>query len=190
MDHQVVKAGLAHTLDSISCMIKNIDLDPVIKTAEIVTEAIGNGKKLILCGNGGSAADAQHIAGEFVGRFLKERKPMPAIALNTNVSILTAIGNDYGFDEVFARQVDAFGLEGDVLLGISTSGKSANIIRAIKKARSKGMKVVGLTGEDGGQMKDICDVCIRVSSNITPRIQEMHIIIGHIISELVEGAFV
>jgi len=188
MDNQVVKSSISETLDSISCLVKDIDLELVIKAAEIVAKAIGNGKKLILCGNGGSAADAQHIAGEFVGRFLKERRPMPAIALNTNVSVITAIGNDYGFDELFARQVDALGFDGDVLLAISTSGKSANIITAINRAKGKGMIVIGLTGKDGGYMKDSCDICIRVPSSITPRIQEMHIIVGHILSELVEGS--
>lgn len=186
MDDRMMKNRAHLILDIISSTIQKVDLDTIVRTAKLITNVLSNNNKVLLCGNGGSAADAQHIAAEFVGRFMRERRPLPAIALNTNVSVLTAIGNDYGFEEVFARQVNALGAMGDLLIAISTSGKSPNILRAIEAARRKEIIVVGLTGEDGGTMKDFCDVCIRVPSNVTPRIQEMHIIVGHILCELVE----
>ncbi|MFZ5435620.1 MAG: D-sedoheptulose 7-phosphate isomerase [Bacillota bacterium] len=160
----------------------------IAKAAKLVAEALGDRGKVLLCGNGGSAADAQHIAGELVGRFLRERRPLPALALNTNTSTLTALGNDYGFEEVFARQVAALGRPGDVLIAISTSGKSPNVVRAASAARKKGLKVIGLTGAGGGELKELCDLCLCIPSESTPRIQEMHILIGHIICELVEAA--
>jgi D-sedoheptulose 7-phosphate isomerase len=144
------------------------------------------GGVLLVCGNGGSAADAQHIAAELTGRFFRDRKPLPALALHGNTSSLTAIGNDYGYDEVFAREVGAHGRTGDVLLAISTSGNSRNIVRAIEVARDKQMVVIGLTGESGGKMRDLCDVCLCVPSASTPRIQECHILLGHTICELLE----
>lgn len=160
----------------------------IAQGATLVTEVLTRGGKVLICGNGGSAADAQHIAGELVGRFLKERRPLPALALNANTSIVTAIGNDYGFEEVFARQVAAMGCLGDVLVAISTSGNSSNILRAVEVARAKGMKVIGMTGTSGGKLKPLCDLCLCVPSTSTPRIQEMHILIGHIICQLVEEA--
>jgi D-sedoheptulose 7-phosphate isomerase len=144
------------------------------------------GGVLLVCGNGGSAADAQHIAAELTGRFLRDRRPLPALALHANTSSLTAIGKDYGYDEVFAREVRAHGRRGDVLLAISTSGNSGNVVRAIEAAQDKSMAVVGLTGEHGGKMRDLCDVCLCVPSRSTPRIQECHILIGHTICELLE----
>ncbi len=158
----------------------------ICQAAALVADALAAGGKVLLCGNGGSAADAQHIAGELVGRFLKERRPYPALALHTNTSVLSAIGNDYGFEEVFARQVLAHGREGDVLVAISTSGNSPNILRAAVTASENGLKVIGLTGEGGGRLKDFCHLCLWVPSGSTPRIQEMHIMIGHIIAQLVE----
>jgi len=146
------------------------------------------GGKLLIAGNGGSAADAQHIAAELTGRFVRERKPLPAIALHANTSALTAIGNDYGYEQVFARELSAFAGPSDVLLAISTSGNSRNILRAIEAARSKKVAVIGLTGESGGQMRTTCDLCLCVPSKSTARIQEMHITIGHAICELVEEA--
>ncbi|MGC8773493.1 MAG: D-sedoheptulose-7-phosphate isomerase, partial [Conexivisphaera sp.] len=137
-------------------------------------------------GNGGSAADAQHIACELVGRYMMERRALPAIALTTNTSCLTAIGNDYSFDEVFARQVRALVRAGDVAMGISTSGRSRNVILGMRAARELGAGTVGLTGADGGELCSVSDVCVRVPSRLTPRIQEAHIAIGHIISEIVE----
>lgn len=160
----------------------------VIEVAKVVAQALESGDKVLLCGNGGSAADAQHIAGELVGRFLRERRPLPALALNANTSVLTALGNDYGFEEVFARQVAALGRPGDVLIAISTSGNSPNVLRAAKAARERGMKVIGLTGAGGGKLRELCDLCLCVPSASTPRIQEMHILIGHIICQLVEEA--
>ncbi|AEB12389.1 Phosphoheptose isomerase [Marinithermus hydrothermalis DSM 14884] len=158
----------------------------VERAAERIARSLEAGGKVLLCGNGGSAADAQHIAAELVGRFLKERRALPALALNTNTSIVSAIGNDYGFAEVFARQVAAMGHAGDVLVAISTSGNSANVLRAAETARAKGLEVIGLTGAGGGRLAELCDLCLRVPSTSTPRIQEVHILIGHIISQLIE----
>jgi D-sedoheptulose 7-phosphate isomerase len=152
----------------------------------VIVRSLNAGGGLLVCGNGGSAADAQHIAAELTGRFLLERRPFRALPLHGNTSSLTAIGNDYGYDEVFAREVAAHGREGDVLLAISTSGNSRNILRAIDVAREKRITVIGLTGATGGKMIDVCDICIRVPSTSTPRIQECHILIGHTICELVE----
>jgi D-sedoheptulose 7-phosphate isomerase len=160
----------------------------IAAAADIIASSLAAGGQLLLCGNGGSAADAQHLAAEFSGRFLKERAPWPALALNTNTSALTAIGNDYGFEHVFARQVLAHGRAGDVLLAISTSGASANVVRAVEAARERGMKVVGLTGADAGPISEGCDVCLRVPGAGTPRVQEGHILIGHIVCGLVEDA--
>ncbi len=154
--------------------------------AQRIAQALAEGSKVLLCGNGGSAADAQHIAAELVGRFLKERRALPALALNTNTSIVSAIGNDYGFAEVFARQVAALGQAGDVLVAISTSGNSPNVLRAAETAQEKGLVVIGLTGASGGRLAALCDLCLRVPSASTPRIQEVHILIGHIISQLIE----
>jgi D-sedoheptulose 7-phosphate isomerase len=154
---------------------------------DLIAGALRDGRKLLLFGNGGSAADAQHIAAEFVGRFLRERRPLPAIALTTDTSALTAIANDYGFDEVFARQVRALGARGDVALAISTSGRSPNVLRAVEAARDAGLKVVALTGGDGGSLAGAADIVLRVSaSTLAARIQETHILIGHVICELVD----
>ena len=145
--------------------------------------------KLLLFGNGGSAADAQHIASEFVGRMTRDRRALPAIALTTDTSALTAISNDYGYDEVFARQVQALGRAGDVALALSTSGNSPNVLRAVSACRSLGMRVVGLTGGDGGALAGQVDVSLRVSaSRLSPRVQETHILVGHVLCELVGGA--
>jgi D-sedoheptulose 7-phosphate isomerase len=158
----------------------------VDRVVALVARSMAAGGVLLVCGNGGSAADAQHIAAELTGRFFRDRKPLPALALHGNTSSLTAIGNDYGYDEVFAREVGAHGRAGDVLLAISTSGNSRNIVRAIEAARDKQMAVIGLTGENGGKMRDLCDLCLCVPSTSTPRIQECHILIGHTICELLE----
>ncbi len=155
----------------------------------IVTEALQRGNKVLLCGNGGSAADAQHIAAELTGRFKKERHPLPGIALTTDTSALTAIGNDYGFDQIFSRQVAALAKEGDVVIGISTSGNSLNVIYALETAKEMGSKAIGLSGKGGGKMEDVCDINIIVPSDDTARIQEMHILIGHILCQLVDNEF-
>ena len=167
-----------------------IEDEKTMKKIFIVTEKIvecyKNGNKLLLCGNGGSAADCQHIAGELVGRFKREREGLPCIALTTDTSIITAWGNDYGFDTIYSRQIEALGSRNDVLIAISTSGTSPNIINAVRKAKEKGLFTIGFSGESGGRLKDCVDVLINIPSNNTPRIQEAHILISHIICELVE----
>jgi D-sedoheptulose 7-phosphate isomerase len=156
----------------------------------IATEALKNGNKILLCGNGGSAADAQHIAAELSGRYKIERRGLPGIALTTDTSVLTAVGNDYGFDRVFDRQVEALANTGDVLIGISTSGHSKNVVRALSLARQMGCKTIGLSGRDGGVMNELCDINIVIPSLDTPRIQEMHIMIGHIMCQAIDDALI
>jgi len=158
----------------------------VSRAVVLSVEALKRGNKLLFAGNGGSAADAQHWAGELVSRFNFDRPGLAAIALTTDTSILTAIGNDYGYDYVFARQVEALGRKGDVFFAISTSGNSKNILRAIEAARAIGINVIGFTGQDGGKMADLCDLCFRMPSSETPKIQEGHEFIGHLICGLIE----
>jgi D-sedoheptulose 7-phosphate isomerase len=160
----------------------------ITRVADVLTEVLRGGGTIYFCGNGGSAADAQHIAAEFVGRFLRERRPLPAVALTTNTSILTAIGNDYHFDQVFSRQVSALVTPRDAVVGISTSGKSPNVIAALSAARALGAKTVGFTGEPGEPLGAHCDVCLKVPSTQTPRIQEAHILAWHIVCDIVEQA--
>ncbi len=157
------------------------------KVTAVIITAFKNGNKVLFCGNGGSAADAQHLAAEFSGRFYFDRDPLPSEALHCNSSYLTAVANDYGYDVVYSRIIKGSGKAGDVLVGLSTSGNSVNIINAIEQAKKIGMITVALTGETGGKMKNICDHIINVPSNDTPRIQESHITVGHIICELVEA---
>lgn len=154
--------------------------------AKIIIDSYKNGNKTLIAGNGGSAADAQHLAGELVSRFYFDRPGLPSIALTTDTSILTAIGNDYGYEQLFARQVQANGLKGDVFIGISTSGNSKNILEALRVCKEKEIHTVGMTGETGGAMETLCDYCIKVPSSETPRVQEAHILIGHVICSLVE----
>jgi len=156
------------------------------RVAEEIIEAFKNDKKVLLCGNGGSAADAQHIAAEFSGKFYFDREPLFAEALHTNTSFLTSVANDFSYDEVFARAVKAMGRKGDILIGISTSGNSLNVTKAIEMANKMKMVSIGLSGKTGGKMGDICKYLIKVPSTDTPRIQESHILIGHIICEIVE----
>ena len=158
----------------------------IAAAAQLIITALQNGRKLILFGNGGSAADAQHLAAELVGRFARERRALPALALTTNTSSLTAIGNDYGFEFVFSRQLEALANEGDVALGISTSGASPNILAAFRVAQTRKVKTIALTGKGGGGLKKMADISIIVPADSTPRIQEAHITIGHIICKLVE----
>jgi D-sedoheptulose 7-phosphate isomerase len=160
--------------------------DLLIQVVKVLVAAFKGGHKVLLFGNGGSAADAQHLAAEFVNRFLIERPPLPAIALTTDTSILTSISNDYGYADTFAKQVKALGKEGDVAVGISTSGTAANVVKAIKVAKDMGMKTVGLTGGDGGDLAKIVDFALVVDSSATPRIQETHITIGHVLCEMVD----
>ena len=161
--------------------------DDVARAAVIIADCFRAGGKLLICGNGGSAADAQHIAGEFINQFLlKNRRALPALALTTDGGVLTCIANDTGFERVFARQVEAFGAQGDVLLAITTSGNSKNVEAAIESARERGVKVVGLLGRDGGRVRPLCDLALIVESDDTQRIQETHNLIGHILCDLVE----
>jgi len=157
------------------------------RVAEAIVGALAKGNKLLLCGNGGSAADSQHLAAEFTGRFVKDRKPLAALALSTDSSALTCIANDYSFDEVFSRQVLGLGRPGDCLLAISTSGNSRNVIRAAEAARTIGIRTMGLLGRDGGLLRGLCDLSIVVPSTTTARIQEAHIFIGHTLCAMVES---
>jgi len=163
-------------------------MDGIAHVAESAIETYRRGNKLLIAGNGGSAADAQHIAGELVSRFYFDRDALPAIALTTDSSILTAIGNDYGYEQLFSRQVQANGVKGDMFLGISTSGKSPNIMKAIEVCQERGIMTVGLTGQSGGLMAEHCDFCLRMPSAETPRIQEAHIIVGHYLCAAIEAA--
>ena len=160
--------------------------DKLIQVVKVLVAAFKGGHKVLLFGNGGSAADALHLAAEFVNRFLIERPPLPAIALTTDTSILTSISNDYGYAETFVKQVKALGREGDVAIGISTSGTAANVVKAVKMAKDMGLKTVGLTGGDGGDLAKIVDFALVVDSSATPRIQETHITIGHVLCEMVD----
>lgn len=158
----------------------------LVLLAEKIALAFTGDRKLMLCGNGGSAADAQHIAAEFVNRYILQRPPLPAMALTTDTSVITSIGNDYSFDYIFSKQVKALGIEGDILLAISTSGNSKNILAAVKDARSQGMYTAGLVGNDGGDLASLVDLSLIVKSDVTPRIQEAHILAGHILCHLVD----
>ena len=161
-------------------------LELLEKIAEVMVNAIRNHHKFLLCGNGGSAADSQHIAAEFVGRFKRERRSLPAIALTTDTSILTAVGNDYSYEQIFSRQIEALGEKGDVLIAISTSGNSKNVIEAVKAAKVKGVITVGFTGSRGGALGETADYCFQAQSEQTPHIQEVHITALHALSEVVE----
>jgi D-sedoheptulose 7-phosphate isomerase len=161
----------------------------IFEAALLIMGCLRNGGKVLFFGNGGSAADAQHLAAELVGRFVRERAGLPAIALTTDSSILTAVGNDYGFEQVFARQIQALGRPGDVAVAISTSGNSANVLEGVKEARKRNLKTIGLTGKDGGTLAQQADVAITIPSTSTARIQECHIAIGHLFCELVDADF-
>lgn len=166
---------------------KQADIIEVI--AQIWIDTIKSGHKVIFCGNGGSAADSQHLAAELMGKYKLDRKPLPALSLTCNSSSLTAIGNDYGHDFIFSRQLEAIGVEGDVVVGLSTSGNSKNVIEAIKVAKGKGIKTIAFTGKNGGEIANIADIVLKVPSNITNNIQELHIVAGHIICGVVEDYF-
>jgi D-sedoheptulose 7-phosphate isomerase len=182
---EIIKNSLYDSLKVKEAFVNN-NISEIILIAEKIVVAFTNDRKLMLCGNGGSAADAQHIAAEFIGRFELERPPLPAIALSTDTSVITCIGNDYSFNDIFSKQVKAIGLEEDILMAISTSGNSPNIICAVEAAKDMGIYVVGLAGNDGGKLKDLSDFCLVVNSNSTARIQESHILAGHIICRLVD----
>nr|WP_156581285.1 D-sedoheptulose 7-phosphate isomerase [Helicobacter pylori] len=175
------KEALEKSLESLQEALK--------QSVHLLTETLENQGKILICGNGGSASDAQHFAAELTGRYKLERKGLSAISLNTDTSALTAIANDYGYEEVFARQVEALGVKNDVLIGISTSGNSKNVLKAYEKARDLGMKTLSLAGRDGGKMKPLSDMALIVPSDDTPRIQEMHILMIHILCDCIERHF-
>lgn len=184
-----ITAQIQETQHVMAGMLADVALLARVEAAaEACITALNNGGKVLLAGNGGSAADAQHIAGEFVSRFAFDRPGLPAIALTTDTSILTAIGNDYGYEKLFARQVQAHAQKGDIFIAYSTSGKSPNVIAALQEARSRGVVCIGMTGNCGGPMKELCDHCLDVPSADTPKIQEGHALLGHILCGLIEGA--
>lgn len=187
MNDLTIKNAISASIAAKQAMLADDDfLGKIRAAADAMLAAFRADGKVLFCGNGGSAADAQHLAAELSGRFYRDRAPLFAEALHVNSSFVTAVGNDYGYDEVFARMTEAAGRPGDVLVAISTSGNSPNILRAIEKARLRGMTVVGMTGAAGGKMRGLCDVLLNAPSAETPRIQEAHILIGHILCELVE----
>lgn len=162
-------------------------VENLINIVNVITYSLKNGGKILIAGNGGSASDSQHIAGELIGRFMKERKAIPAIALTADTAVLTCMGNDYGYDSIFARQVEGLGNKGDIFLGISTSGNSKNVIEAANKAKEMGLITIGLLGKDGGKLKDICDYNITFSYGETARVQEHHIMTYHLLCEFIEN---
>lgn len=177
---------IQETIDNLNKLLKSEEyINPILETANLIVTTIKSGNKLMICGNGGSAADAQHIAGEFLCRFYSDREPMAAIALSTDTSVLTSISNDYSYKDVFSRQVKGLGKNGDVLLGISTSGNSKNVFEAFSVARKLCIKTILLTG-DKCDKTSICDIVIKTPSNDTPRIQEMHLVVEHVICEIIE----
>lgn len=186
MSTELVRSRVDAAIDVYRQLAESADV--VAAAAGAVVDAYRAGGKLIVFGNGGSAADAQHIAAEFVGRFERERDALPALALSVNTSAITAIANDYGYEEVFARQLRGLGAKGDVALAISTSGRSENVTRGLRAARELGMTTVGLTGGTGGDMPALCDHCVVVASEATARVQEGHILVAHVLCEIVETA--
>ena len=185
--NNAIREQILSSISTKKAILENPELLNLIeKAAVLILDGYKSGNKTLLAGNGGSAADAQHIAGEFVSRFYFDRPGIPSIALNTDTSILTSIGNDYGYEKIFARQIQAQGQKGDIFIGISTSGNSKNIIEALLTCKEKGIKTIGLTGMGKGKMVELCDICLEVPSLETPRIQESHILIGHILCCIVE----
>lgn len=177
---------LGETIDLLTT-VRRGDLQPLLRAVDAIAEAFGNGQALLVFGNGGSAADAQHFVTEFVGRFQRERRAVPALALTTDTSLLTAVGNDYGFERVFARQIEAFGAPGDVAFGITTSGNSPNVVEGLRTAAERGMIAIALTGHDGGEAGQLADIHVNVPHAVTARVQEAHIALLHVICELVEA---
>ncbi|MCL4499485.1 MAG: D-sedoheptulose 7-phosphate isomerase [Chloroflexi bacterium] len=186
---RLAKAQLLESLKVKQALAEGDQLETMTEIARSILECYRAGGKVIFVGNGGSAADAQHLACELVGRFEMERSALPAVALNVNSSIVTAVGNDYGFDRVFARQIEAWAKPEDVVVFISTSGNSSNVVEAIEASKAIGAKTVGFTGRTGGRIRSMVDLCLQIPSDSTPRIQESHITAGHIICSLVERAF-
>jgi D-sedoheptulose 7-phosphate isomerase len=186
IEHRVIDCAREHLSVAQALLDDAVLLAHVSQAGQLVVDALRRKAKVFFFGNGGSAADAQHLAAELAGRFLRERRALPGLALTTNTSCLTAIGNDYSYEVVFARQIEALGTSGDVAIAISTSGNSTNVLRAVEMARTMGLFTLGLTGRDGGRLKEVAHLCLRVPSDHTPRIQEMHILLGHILCEIAE----
>jgi len=185
-----IKKIIKASIDTKQSVLQNEGLLKTIEASvDVIVNAFRKGNRIYFCGNGGSAADAQHLAAEFSGRFYTNRKALPAEALHCNTSYLTAVANDYGFDEIYSRLIDGIGEAGDVLVGLSTSGTSANITKAFETAKKKEMITIGFTGKSGGNMKPLCDHLVNIPSTDTPRIQESHIMVGHIICQLVEEKY-
>jgi len=185
-----IKKIIKASIDTKQSVLQNEGLlKTIAASVDVIVNAFRNGKRIYFCGNGGSAADAQHLAAEFSGRFYTDRKALPAEALHCNTSYLTAVGNDYGFDEIYSRLIEGIGEKGDVLVGLSTSGNSPNILKAFKTAKKKEMITIGFTGKSGGELRTLCDHLINIPSTDTPRIQESHIMVGHIICQLVEEKY-
>jgi len=185
---ETIKKEFSSHLDTINTVIDTME-NEIKKASIIIVDALKNGNKILLCGNGGSAADAQHIAAELTGRYKTERRGLAGIALTTDTSALTAIGNDYGYERIFERQVESLANKGDVIIGISTSGNSKNVVNALKLGQELGCKTIGLSGRDGGTMNEVCDINLVVPSDDTPRIQEMHILFGHTICQIIDNNF-
>jgi len=185
-----IKKIIKASIDTKQSVLQNEGLlKTIAASVDLIVNAFRNGNRVYFCGNGGSAADAQHLAAEFSGRFYTDRKALPAEALHCNTSYLTAVANDYSFDDIYSRLIDGIGEQGDVLVGLSTSGNSANIIKAFETAKKKEMITIGFTGESGGKIKSLCDHMINIPSTDTPRIQESHIMVGHIVCQLVEEKY-
>lgn len=183
----IIKKRIQESIELKQAILKDdLLLEKILETINKITNCFQTGHKVFFCGNGGSAADAQHLAAEFSGRFYLDRSGLPATALHCNTSHLTAVGNDMGFDQIYSRLLEGSASSGDILVGLSTSGNSGNIIKAFEKAREMNVYVIGFTGRTGGKMKDLCDLLINIPSDDTPRIQESHMLIGHIVCEIVE----
>lgn len=180
-----IEIQLQDSIDTKKALLTT-NLDIIRNIADVLVRAFKNNHRLYLIGNGGSAADAQHIAGELIGRFKTDRRPLPAVALTTDTSVITALANDFGYDTCFARQVEALANPGDVILAFSTSGNSKGILNAVQIAKNRGVIAIGFTGKDGGLLKDAVDICLKIPSDNTPRIQECHITVGHILCSIVE----
>jgi D-sedoheptulose 7-phosphate isomerase len=187
MQTESISSAISKTIENVSKTFDTHHIETLDAIISTVASSLKVGNKVMLCGNGGSAADSQHIAAEFVGRFKKERQSYPAIALTTDTSILTAIGNDYGFENVFSRQVEGLGNSGDVLIGISTSGNSENVLRAFSAAKKKGITTIAFTGQGGGKMANACDILFAAETRATPDVQASHIIALHTMCEMVEN---
>jgi D-sedoheptulose 7-phosphate isomerase len=167
--------------------VRDGDLDPIVRAVDAIAGALAGGQALLVFGNGGSAADAQHFVTEFVGRFERERRPVPALALTADTALITAVANDYGFERVFVRQIEAFGAPGDIAFGITTSGRSPNVVEGLRAAAGRGMTTIALTGRDGGEAGQVADIHLHVAHEVTARVQEAHIAILHVICELVDA---